>query len=344
MPRQRRKAVLEDVARRARVSTATVSRALNETGPVAAKTRQCVLKAVARLGYTPNLNARALAAQDSGTLGVVVSNLDNPFFLDVYRGLEAEARRVGREVLLASTGYDPSRLVAAVNLMLGRRVSGIAAIVSEMAPAVQARLEQSGLPVVLYDVGRTAHNVKNLRVDYAVGMRDIVQLLHGLGHRRFAFVGHHAELAPLSVRQEVFVATMQQYGRDVQHRVITEADSLEGGYRAALRLLGADPPLTAIVCVNDVIAAGVLRALRERRLRVPEDVSVTGFDNVTLAQYVAPPLTTLDIPRAEIGRLAVDWLVHGAPRTGVGTPARDLVITPTLIVRESTGPAPITQQ
>jgi DNA-binding LacI/PurR family transcriptional regulator len=328
-----------DVAREAGVSTATVSRVLNDSGQVRDETRESVLRAIARLHYTPNLYARTLAGGDSRTIGMIVSNLENPFFLDIYRSLEAEAQRVGHEVLVASTGYDPERLSAAIGLMLGRRVTGIAAVVSEMTPAHAAELNRSGLPVVVYDVTASGRQIVNVLVDYASGMREMIELLYSTGHRHFAFVGHHTTLGPLSARLVAFNDQMHQYGRRVKYQVVTETDALDGGYRAGHLLLAGDPTPTAIVCVNDLMASGVLRALRERGLRVPEDVSVTGFDNVTLAEYVSPPLTTVDVPRLAIGQLVVDRLVLQPVATQRQKRDREVIITPRMIVRGSTGPA-----
>jgi len=329
-----RKPILEDVAREAGVSTATVSRVLNGTGPVREEKRTLVLRAAARLSYTLNLHARTLAGGDSKTIGMIVSNLENPFFLDVYSSLEREALRLGHEVVVANTGYDPDRLAASARLMLGRRVTGIAAIVSEMPPTLLAELTKSGTPIVFYDIaGGNGRNVTNIRIDYSSVMRKMIELLYKLGHRDFAFVGHHTTLPSLSARRQAFTDTMEHYGRRVTYQFVNETDSLDGGRRAAHQLLDAPSPPTAIVCVNDLMAAGAIRTVRDLKLRVPDDVSVTGFDNVTLAEYVEPQLTTVDLPRAEIGRLVVERLVKRSARD------RDITITPTLIVRESTGKA-----
>jgi len=340
MPR-RPKPDLHDVARAADVSIATVSRVLNGATVVRPDTRDRVLQAIAQLRYTPDLQARALRGGNSRTLGMIVSNLKNPFFLDVYESLEAEAHRHGYEVLVASTGYDPNRLAASIRLMLGRRVAGIAAIVSEMSPTMVTELRASGVPVVLHDAGDLRRDRMTLRIDYTAGMQQIVELLYNAGHRRFAFVGHHTTLGSLSARQQAFVEAVSRHGRRVTHRIVTDADSLDGGRRAAHTLLDQGESPTAIVCVNDFIAAGVLRGLRDRGVRVPQDISVTGFDNVTLSEYTEPPLTTLDIPRDEIGRLAVQRLLQDtAPRRGSAN--RERIMTPALVVRASTATAAAT--
>lgn len=334
---------LADVARRAGVSTATVSRVLNGTGAVRPATQAKVMGAVAKLRYTPNLHARNLAGGDSRTIGMLVSNLENPFFLDVYGSLERTAQARGYEVVVANTGYDVGRMLNGIRAMLGRRVSAIAALVSEMPQSPLAELTESGVPVLLSDVDLPNKNVISFRVDYGEGMRAMITMLYRLGHRDFAFVGHHPTLTSLSARHEAFTEVLSGYGRRVTHQVMMGNDSLDGGRQAAHALLerngtAARRP-TAIVCVNDLMASGVLRGLRDVGVKVPDDVSVTGFDNVTLSEYVWPALTTVNIPRAQIGQLAVEKLLDlASPRRGSARPG-DIVIKPEMVIRESTGRA-----
>jgi LacI family transcriptional regulator len=326
---------LEQVARRARVSTATVSRVLNNKGLVKSTTRARVLRAVEELKYSPNLHARSLAGGKSRSLGVIVSNIDNPFFLDVYRAVETGARDAGYEVIMADTDYSSERLVTNVRLMIGRRVAGLAAIVSEMDGELIEELSRHRIPVVFYDVGTPRRNITNIRVDYRRGMEKLASYLYSLGHRRLGFLGHHAALGPINERRKAVLDVAARYP-DLQVETTADADTLEGGRRAARVLLDAHPGLTAIVCVNDLMAVGALRELRARGLRVPEDVSVTGFDNVTLAQFCHPALTTVHIPRDLIGQTICSFLLsrEKAPLQ------HEFVIDPEIVLRDSTGPAP----
>jgi LacI family transcriptional regulator len=326
---------LERVARRARVSTATVSRVLNDVGGVKSSTRARVLEAVAALKYSPNLHARSLAGGQSRSIGVIVSNIDNPFFLDVYRAVETRAHKAGYEVIMAHTDYSSERLVSSVRLMIGRRVAGLAAIVSEMDTELITELSAQPIPVVFYDVGTPRRNIINIRVDYASGMSKLTSYLYSLGHRRFGFLAHHATLGPVSERQKSVVAAARRH-RGVQVATAADADTLEGGRRAARALLEAHPRTTAVVCVNDVMAVGAMRELRARGRRVPEDVSVTGFDNITLAQFCEPALTTVHIPSDTIGETVFDFLMN----PGKVPLPHEFVIEPELVLRESTGPAP----
>ena len=332
---------LDEVARRAGVSTATVSRVLNQTSAVRNVTRQRVTRAISELNYHPNLHARSLAKGASRTLGMIASNLQNPFFFDIFRALEADAYSHGYEVVAANTDYDSEHLVRSVRLMIGRRVDGLAVIVSEMDPDLISELAASKLRVVFYDVGTAGRNMSNIRVNYRRGIERVVEYLHNLNHRRLAFVGHHTALGPIGEREKAFVETVSRYAPGTEWRAVATQDGLEGGQQAARDVLGSGFQPTAIICVNDVMAVGVLREVRERGLRVPEDVSVTGFDNIKLSEFSYPSLTTVHIPRDRIGHLAFSMLVPESARGKL--PGREIVLDPELVLRDSTGPAPRTQ-
>jgi LacI family transcriptional regulator len=327
---------LEDVAKRARVSIATVSRVLNNAGPVKNTTRARVLKAVQELKYHPNIHARTLAGGRSRTLGMIVSNLENPFFLDIFRALESDAHSHGYEVVVANTDYIPRRLVSSVHLMMGRRVAGLAVIVSEMEPSLMQELAESNLPIVFYDVGTPARNISNIKVNYQKGIQRAAEYLYSLGHRRMAFVGHHTSLEPLLDRKESFIETMKRYAGQVEFANVADRDGPAGGKQATRALLASGFKPTAIICVNDYMALGVLMALREEGLEIPRDVSVTGYDNISLSEYAYPPLTTVNIPREKIGHLSFEALVP--QHEEAESYGRELLIDPELVIRESTGP------
>jgi len=328
---------LREVARRARVSAATVSRVLNNTGAVKTSTRKRVMTAVAELKYHPNLHARSLAGGRSRTLGVIVSNLANPFFFDIFESLESAALAAGYEVIVANTGYEPERLVSSIRLMIGRRVAGLAVVVSEMDPGLIQLLQEATIPTVFYDVGTAVGKITNIGVNYRRGIEKVVEYLHALGHARMAFIGHHATLGPIGDRQKTFEQIVSCYTPPVEFRTVVGSDSLEGGQQAAHDLLNSGFQPTAIVCVNDFMAVGVLRELRRRGLRVPSEISVTGFDDIRLSQFCYPALTTVHIPRDRIGAIAFECL-RSAPDSP--HPAGScVVIDPEFIVRDSTAPA-----
>ena len=326
---------LEDVAKLAGVSTATVSRVLNGVGKVTPRTQAIVRKAAAELKYSPNMHARALAGGAAKSIGLVVSNLSNPFFLDVFHALEHEARHDGYELLVANTDYDPERLVANVQLMLGRRVSGLALVVSEIAPNLLSELSERKIRTVVYDVGSPMPYIFNVKTHYWRATQRVVEYLFNMGHRRMAFVGHHSALGPLGERNRAFLDAIDQHRGLVEHRIVSADDSLDGGRQAVRELFAGGVRPTSIVCVNDFLAVGVLRELREMNLRVPADVSVTGFDNIRLSEMLSPSLTTVHISSNVLGRKIFHML------TDKDEPQREFVIDPELVLRESTGPSPL---
>jgi LacI family transcriptional regulator len=328
---------LEEVARRAGVSASTVSRVLNGISVVKDSTRERVLRAVAEVNYHPNLHARTLAGGKSRTLGMIVSNMENPFFFDVYRALETAAHQGGYEVLAANTGYSPEQLMKSIRLMIGRRVAGLAVIVSEMDPRLIEELSDSGIPAVFYDVGTPGKGISNIRVSYGKGIDRLVEHLRELGHRRMAFIGHHSTLGPTSERETAFVSSVRRRAPGAEWRTIANQDGPEGGRLAMRELLASGFRPTAVICVNDFVAIGALKEIRDQGLKVPEDVSVTGFDNILLSEYVSPPLTTVHIPREQIGRLVYETLAEESSRARLS--GREVVIDPELVVRESTGRA-----
>jgi len=331
---------LDAVAQRAGVSTSTVSRALNNLQVVKSSTRSRILKAAEELNYHPNLHARSLARGKSRILGIIVSNMDNPFFLDIYRTLESDAHARGHEVVVANTDYQSAQLVASVQLMLGLRVAGLAVIVSEMDEHLIQTVANSRIPAAFYDVGTPQKNITNIRVDYRKGIKKTVGYLNSLGHRRMAFVGHHSTLGPISERRNTFLESVHSFSHNAEAKIFTAPDGLEGGRQATHQLLESGFRPTAILCVNDFMAVGVMRELRERGLQVPRDISVTGFDNIKLAEFCSPPLTTVHIPREHIGHIIFDNVL-GNSRGEHGS-GREIVIDPELVLRDSTGSAPKT--
>jgi len=330
---------LQEVAKRAKVSTATVSRVLNDTGRVREAARARVLKAIDELNYHPNIHARTLARGRSRTLGLIVSNLKNPFFLDIFQALEKYAHEKGFEVVVANTDYRQEQLVTHAKLMRGRGVAGLAFIVSEMSPTLIEDLLASRIPTFFYDVGVAAPHCTSLKTDYAQGTRRVVEYLSALGHRRLAFVGHHAALAPLHVRQRAFTEAVRDCGGDATRTtVVAEEDSPRGGLHAAREVLASGFDPTAIVCVNDFMALGVSKALREVGLAVPRDVSVVGCDNISLSEFACPSLTTINIPRDRIGHLVSGALMPDGEVSPLW--GREIVIETDLIIRDSTGPPP----
>ena len=327
---------LEEVAKRAKVSAATVSRVLNNASVVKGSTRARVMKAIEELRYHPNLHARSLAGGKSRTIGMIVSNMENPFFFDIYKTVELDAHARRFEVVVANTDYRSEQLVASIRLMIGRRVAGLAVVVSEMEPALIEELTGSDIPVVFYDVGAPRHNITNIRVNYRRGVEKVVDYLHSLGHRRLGFIGHHSILGPINERMKTVLDAVAA-NPALEVRAAADADTLEGGRQAMRALLGSGEAPTAVICVNDVMAVGALRELREHGIQAPRDISVTGFDNIKLSEFCYPALTTVHIPRDRIGHLICDRLIPGSDRPEWN--GDEIVIDPEFMVRDSTAGA-----
>ena len=328
---------IRDVAKVAGVSTATVSHAFNLTGRIMPETRQRVLAIARQLKYYPNRNARSLAAGTSRTMGVIVSDLENPFFAVAIRSFEARAQHWGYDVIVKETEYKVSLMRRAAERMLEQKVRGVAILTSEMSPAWLKEIVRQNIPVTCFDLDFVNERATNLKVDYLSGMRQVIDHLYQLGHRHIAFVGGRTIFKNILSRHQSYVATMREHGLE-PGPVIIGNQSLDGGFSAGLSLLEASPRPTAVVAMNDLTAVGLIKAFTDHGLRVPEDVSVTGFDNTYLAEYFVPRLTTVDMHPDILGRTAVDAL-HEASTTARNS-GREYRINLDLVIGKSTGPVP----
>jgi len=328
---------IQDVANLAGVSIATVSHALNATGRIGLDARRRVLVIARHLKYYPDQNARSLAARKSRTMGVIVSDIENPFFAVAIRSFEARARHLGYDVIAKETEYKFSLMRHAAERMLEQKVRGVAILTSEMSLAWLKEIVRQNIPVICFDLDFVSKRATNLKVDYLSGMRQIVDHLYQLGHRRIGFVGGRPSCKNILSRQQSYVTTMHEHGLE-PGPVIIGNQSLDGGLCAGLSLLEALPRPTAVVAVNDLTAVGLIKAFTDHGLRVPEDVSVTGFDNTYLAEYFVPRLTTVDMHPDVLGRTAVDVL-HEASTTGRSSSC-EYKINLNLVLGKSSGPVP----
>lgn len=325
---------MEDVAREASVSRALVSLVFRDSPKVAENTRQRVLDAAERLGYRPNANARRLASRSVNTVGVLLQDMHNLFFADVVDGIEAAAEREGAQLLYAHARRS-ERETAAVEMLLEFRPSGLV-LLSPGAPTRSLGAQVGAVPTVVLGREIRRPGFDTVVNDDARGAALAVRHLHDLGHRRIAHVTGGRE-ASASARVRGYERTMRSLDLEQHIRVLPGTFREEAGLAAAEHLLGADLP-TAVFAANDLIAVGLLSGFDKAGVRVPEDVSVIGYDNTSLASTRHIDLTTIDQPRRAMGELAIDTLlerVHGRRSRGVVHRT-----APTLVVRSSTGPAP----
>lgn len=323
---------MKEVAERAGVAESTVSHVINGTRFVTPETRQRVLAAMSALNFHKNAHARRLARGWSDFLGLVISDIENPFYPGLIKAFEATALERGYEVLLSTTSYDPARTERAFRKMIENRSPGVAVMSAGVDPQLARMLENEGVASVFLDSADTSPLRSSLHINYAQGAAQAVNYLFNLGHRRWAMIaGPQARRSHVAFRQAVESALA---GLGQEMRVIEGENDVAGGERALERLVTQSSVPTAVLCSNDLTAVGVMRALSRIGLRVPQDVSVVGADDIPIATLTQPALTTVRIPRARLGQAALeilDRMLRDKPAGGV-----EMVIDTELVIRGST--------
>jgi DNA-binding LacI/PurR family transcriptional regulator len=327
---------IKSVALRAGVSTATVSRFINQTVTVAPETADRIRESIKALNFYPDVNARTLGSGRSGMFGLIISDITNPYFPELVKGFEDIAVDHGLEVLVANTDYDPHRMKTCVTRMLQRKVDGVAIMTSEMDDELICYFTTRKIPIILTDAQTEVPEVHAIRVDYEAGVIAAIEHLYELNHERIAFISGPLGLNSARIRAEAFRQVLQSHGsssgawfEEGDHRVL-------GGHRAMQSLLkaGADRP-TAVMASNDLTAIGAMGAIHEAGLRIPEDISIVGFDGIELSRYTQPALTTVLVPRRQMAMLAFQSLLNQRQEE-FRVKGVESVVTPTLLVRAST--------
>lgn len=322
-------ASIKDVARLAGVSPATVSRALGK-GPVSAALRAQVLEAVRATGYRPNLAARRLRSQESGTIGLVVADIGNPFFTGLARAVEEAAYQAGLRVILCNTGEDPAREAIYLRLMQEERVTGVI-LAPTRVTAERLATERPEVPVVLIDRAGPPGLFDSVLLDNHAASAMLVDHLVAQGYRRIAGLFGRTSGTGIE-RAEGYRAAMARHGLPVRERfVLPQVAAAEQGF-AALREEGPLPE--AVMVSNSLLLMGVLRATRAAGLRIPADLALAGFDNEDWTGLVEPSLTVIEQPLAEIGRMAMALLFERL-RTP-GAPVRKVMLSGCCVLRGST--------
>lgn len=308
---RKRSATIRDVARRATVSPATVSRYLNGTLDLPEDTSRRIDEAVRDLDYAPNSLAQYLSLGLSNTIGLAVPDIANPFFSELARAAAEEASKRGFDLMLGSTQGDPEREVTFLKHLRARRVDGIAFLSENPARTHLVELIKSERNIVLIDedvpVGDKTRVFANNEMGGALALRHLVD--HG--HRRIAIIGGPPPLMTAAERRRGFFDEASRRGIDVPPRYeITGAYAQETGRRAIVQLLSLDPAPTAIFAASDLIAIGVLSEAHDRGIHIPHDVSLVGFDGISVSALLNPPLTTIEQPIERMGRLGIQALVE----------------------------------
>ena len=326
---------IAEIARRANVSTATVSRTLNQSGPVKAATARKVWRAVTEMNYYPNSHARALVSGRSRLIGLIVSDITNPFFPELIVAFQDLAAQKQYEILLTSTNYLTSRMTECLRRMLERKVDGVAMMTSEMDLGLIKELSRRNVPIVFMDVGQMGPRMSHVVIDYGHGIRQAVDHVATLGHRHIAFISGPLDLHSARTRRQAFVDGLRDRGLAPDRKMIREGmHTAEGGETAMTALLKLGRIPTAVVCSNDWTAIGALHAVHAAGLRVPDDISIVGFDDIPLTRYTNPSLTTVRMTASDVGATAFNALYRLIGEEAV---EGDVYQIPTrLIVREST--------
>lgn len=330
-------ATIHDVARHAGVSAGTVSNVLNRPGYVSAPTRERVLAAIAELGFTPIQHARKFPAGRQRTLGLALADLANPFFVDVALGAEAEAKELGVGVVMIHNGDDAEREQDNLEVLVRQRVHGIMIAPVRASAEDLERLDSRGIPLVYVDRVDDSSARCWVKTDDVAGGRLAGEHLIALGHRRIAFVGNLGSSLQVDRRFAGFAEPLAEAGI-VAERIVTDSwritDGRAAGAQLASRASGDLP--TAIMCGNDLIALGLLLEFAGAGIRVPDDVSIVGFDDLSWSEAATVPLTTVRQPRERLGRRAVRLLLDEIDRGAVHVHRHELLI-PELVVRASSG-------
>lgn len=325
---------IKEVARAAGVSVATVSRVVNEKAPVREATRRRIRRIVEKLRYVPHGAARSLILRKTHTLGVLLPDLFGEFFSELIRGMDLEARRRGYHLLVSGSHGDRAETRTMLRAIRGR-VDGLIALSPELGAASFRASLPRGFPVLLLNCNSGSTGYDSIRVDNRGGAFAMTRHLLDMGHRRLAFIrgpaGNHDAAERLRGYREALARRAGARGVEVRGDFREET-----GYAAAKEILGARALPTAVFAANDAMAIGLLSAFRERQVRVPEDMALGGFDDIPIARFITPPLTTVRVPITELGARATARLMHALEGNGAH-PARREILGTTLVVRSSCG-------
>ncbi|MEK7442838.1 MAG: LacI family DNA-binding transcriptional regulator [Chloroflexota bacterium] len=326
----------QDVAKKAGVSVATVSRVLNGSPLVTESVQHKVLHAVKELNYQPNRTAQRLRAGRSRVIGLIISDIQNPFFTSVVRGIEDVAYQDGYSLILCNSDEDPEKEKLYINVMRSEEVAGvILASASEAAPQVDDLITYN-IPVVAVDRQIADKQIDSVLAANIEGAREAVAYLIKLGHRHIGFVGLPLTHTPGKERYEGYSLALREHNLKLSTDLVCIADAKQqGGYEHTRDLLANQPHITALFVANNLMTLGALNAIRERGLKIPDEISVIGFDDMPWASLLQPPLTAVAQPTYELGQRAAELLLGRLKERN--KPAVLEHLPTQLIVRGSTG-------
>lgn len=324
---------IKDIARAAGVSHTTVSRALRDSPAISAETTARIQKLAQQMGYVPSAVAQSLISRRTRTIGMVVTTIADPFIVEIVEGAESVAQAAGYSLFLASSHNDPDREVTVVETFHRRRVDAIIVTSSRVGSLYSSQLDQIAIPIVLINNQEEGEYLYSVSVNDVHGARLVVEHLYNLGHRRIGYIGTNNR--PKSNRRRLtgYQTALAQLGLAPDPALVVAPDVAADIDRAkavldALIAAGA----TAVFCYNDLIAVGLLMACRQRKIKIPQDLSVVGFDDIEIASYVTPALTTVRQPRSQLGSFAMSMALNLLN----GKHVQDQTLEGELIIRKST--------
>lgn len=329
---------IKDVARLAEVSVATVSRVLNASAPVREAKRARVLQVTGELRFSPNSAARSLSRRRAGALGVILPDLYGEFFSELLRGIDQEAQRANHSLLVSSSHHDPRGIEAAMRAMRGR-VDGLMVMAPDVSAPLLADVLSAGVPTVLLNGPAMNAEAFEITVDNFGGARAMTHHLIAIGHKRIGFIAGAARNHEASERERGYQAALREAGLPYEPALNVRGDFTEdGGWRGARALLALASTPPVIFAANDAMAVGALSALREAGMCVPVDVAVVGFDDIPVARFLNPPLTSVRVGIAALGERAAAMLLAAlAERSPPGGAAHREVLPAELVIRDSCG-------
>lgn len=332
------KITIKDIAKKAGVSIATVSYVINKSRPVSPDLAGRVQAAIDEIGYYPDVNARSLKSKRTCTIGLIVPDNANPFFAEIAKGVEDAGFEAGFSVLLCNSNAMMERELAYINLLASKRVDGVifAPTTSSIQPV--KRIVDLGIPVAVFYRETGGLDIDSIRIDNVDASYRATRYLIDLGHREIACIRPLSMETPSGRRVDGFQRAMQEAGLSLSTELMPHGNNrISGGEAAVRQLLESGKRFSAIFSTNDAMAIGAMRALQDAGRRIPGDVSVIGFDDITLARYYEPPLTTIAQPKQEAGTLAVQCILERVEKKHIAGP-REFILETTLIERRSTAP------
>jgi LacI family transcriptional regulator len=326
---------MKDVARLAGVSTSTVSHVINNNRFVSEAVREKITSAISQLNYAPSALARSLKINQTRTIGMLLTASSNPFYAEVVRGVERSCYERGYSLVLCNTDGDENRMNRSLETLLQKRVDGLLIMCTEShIPSAEILNRYPSIPSVMMDWSPFEGGSDIIQDNSLLGGEMATRYLIARGYTRIACIAGPQDKTPARVRLEGFQQAMAQAGLPVLPGYIVNGDfEFQGGYNAMNQLLALKPLPEAVFTSNDAMAVGVYHALFQAGLSVPQDIAVIGYDDIELARYMTPPLTTIHQPKDELGELAIDTLLHRLAEPGGSQQL--LVLTPELIERGS---------